>query len=281
MTASAATCRSTLELRAESPSAWDRARARELVATVAVPAGAILDLGGGDLGDDLAVESGAVVTGRKLAPAAGNCDPYSGTAALGLGRDDRFDLVTLGGVLQNVYSERGRTCGRTGELDRRAGLEAVRAVVTAVSRCVVPGGGILITDDVLCEEAVPVVVRARSRAALEAVRVVADEYTAREIEVRLDSPTTFVVNSRDLCVILSHYEAVKNGRLEEWRSRRHAARQYMTASEYRRALAQRGFVTTAVQGTPGAQQAAEERDFEILAGLPTFPARRIALLATR
>lgn len=265
--------------RTESRRAWDLARCRELVAAEPTPVESMLDLGDDGLGLELSEVLGCtrVAARRGVQPAAGSRELHGGVAPPGSGRDERFDLVVLADVLHEVYSERGR--GRRGVIDHRAGTEAVRRVLGTVSDCVGRRGGVLVTDDVLCDELVPVVVRARTQAALEAVRLMAELFVARPVDVRFDDATTFVVGSRDLCVLLSEYEAVKNGRLGSWE--RADVRRYMTESDYRRSFAQLGFVTRACLGTPGADLAAEERDFEILAGLPTFPARRIALLASR
>lgn len=261
---------------------WDSSRLRQLFADLDDSVETVLDAGRSSVGTELASVLGAARVVKRTEPmiAVGSCDTYAGAGVFGAGRSERFDVALLVDSLHEIYRDRGRAMRRRGRIDRRAGVEGVRAVLETVSRSLAPRGVMAFTADLLCEEAVPVVVRARSHAALDVVRRLVSEFTPCELDVRFDEGLVFEVNSRDLCVLLPAYEVLRNGDEEAWAVEREQVRPFMTASEARRLMSHLGLAARSIQA-PLDLGAAAERDFDLLAGLPALPSRRLAITGSR
>jgi SAM-dependent methyltransferase len=196
------------------------------------------------------------------------------------GWTDEFSLVLFLDMLHEVYSFVGRGSDIGAEIDHATGLDAVRRAVASVSRLVAPGGGIVITDNVVCEPNV----RTRigiNEGALPSVRRFLDEYPSRRMTVEWLSDTEIEIGSRDLCILLTQYNKIKRGDEARWAVEQLEIHQYMTEAEYRAMFDDLGFDLHARIGTPQDVREEWDEDFRLLSGLDELPAKRITLVAIR
>jgi SAM-dependent methyltransferase len=196
------------------------------------------------------------------------------------GWTDEFSLVLFLDMLHEVYSFVGRGADVNAEIDHDRGLRAVREAVASVGRLVVPGGGIVITDNVVCEPEVDVLVEVSATARPAVLRFLA-EYPSRRMAVRWPGDSVLAIGSRDLCVLLTQYNKIKKGDEERWTVEQLEIHQYMTAQEYRSMFDDLGFDLHTRIGTPADALEEWERDFRVVSGLSALPPKRITLLAIR
>ena len=195
---------------------------------------------------------------------------------------ERFDLVFFMDMLHEIYSFYGRRGGNVqSAVDHTSGKEHVVTAVTNISRLVNRGGGIIITDDVLCPEDVPLRVLIRNRAAREAAEHFLSDYPSRRIAHSFQPDGVLSINSRDFCVLLTQYNKIKRKDMDRWNVERFEVHQYMTPGEYEDLFNRLGFYPHAIVGTPAAAMREWEEDFTVLEGLPGLPQKRITLLAVR
>jgi hypothetical protein len=144
-----------------------------------------------------------------------------------------------------------------------------------------PGGVIVITDDVLPEEEVTVRVACRREDIADLVRRIEREYRSRSLEIRWLDERVFEIPSRTLITLLTHYNKPKVGDEARWAVEQMEVHEYMKVSEYDAFLRSAGLTPSIVAGTP--DEALEEwrSDFRIVGGLADFPAKRVAVVAVR
>lgn len=194
----------------------------------------------------------------------------------------KFDLILLLDMVHEVYSFYGRPDKKLEQpVDHSLGLNFVRELLdNVVSICSV-GGGIVITDNVLCEEDHAIKVRVRNSAAIHAVRYFLSNYPTKKIEHRWDFDDQLTINSRDFCTLLTQYNKVKNENWDRWNVEKMEIHQYLTQSEYISEFSKRNFKTHIVVGTPDDAKQEWQNDFEVLEGLSSIPAKRVSLIAIR
>ncbi|MBF0372119.1 MAG: methyltransferase domain-containing protein [Alphaproteobacteria bacterium] len=195
---------------------------------------------------------------------------------------DRFQLVFLLDMLHEVYSFYGRPNRELAEpIDHALGLEAAREALTKVAQVVSPGGGVVITDNVLCPTDSPVSVRVKTPEARDAVRRFLAEYPARRMRHAWLDGDVLDLSAHDFCILLTQYNKIKRGDEARWNVEKLEIHQYMTVAEYRSHFAELGFTMHAVVGTPPETTEEWNGDFEAVSGLPALPEKRITLLAVR
>jgi SAM-dependent methyltransferase len=193
---------------------------------------------------------------------------------------DEFALVLFLDMLHEVYSFVGRGNDIRAEIDHATGLDAVKRAIASVARLVVRGGGIVITDDVLCEPDVRVQVEVSGPARPSVLRFLV-EYPSRRITVQWHEGSILEIGSRDLCVLLTQYNKIKRGDDARWNVEQLEIHQYMTEPEYRSMFDALGFDLHAVVGTPEDARIEWEEDFRIVRGLAELPPKRITSIAIR
>lgn len=195
---------------------------------------------------------------------------------------ERFDLVFLLDMVHEVYSFYGRPNRDTDEqIDHDLGISKVRESLQKVASLVEGGGGIVISDNILTDANVPVKVRVKTPAARNALETFFRDYRTRRMEPRWIEETVFELLSRDLCVLLTQYNKIKQRKWDRWNVERLEVHQYMSESEYRAMFDELGFDIHIVVGTPADARDEWNEDFEVLSGLPGLPEKRVTLLAVR
>ena len=193
-----------------------------------------------------------------------------------------YDLVFLMDMLHEVYSFYGRpTREPESPVDHTLGLQHVDRALNELAAIVRPGGGMVITDDVLCDEAVDVTVRMRRPEVVQAVKYFLENYPTRRMPVRFESPDVIAMQSRDLNILLTQYNKIKAENWERWKIERLEIHEYMSPSEFRGVFDALGFDVHMVVGTPRDAWQEWNADFEMLSGLRALPEKRITLLAIK
>lgn len=193
----------------------------------------------------------------------------------------KYDLIFLLDMIHEVYSFYGRPNREVSQpIDHALGVKAVEAILDNVTEICAEGGGIVITDNVLTDEEIDLVVDVRNDKALVAVRYFLDNYPTRRISVDWLSSNRMRINSRDFCVLLTQYNKIKAEDFDRWNVEKMETHQYYSLAEYRAAFARRGFVIHAEIGTPNDAEQEWNEDFAMVSGLATLPPKRITLLAT-
>lgn len=199
------------------------------------------------------------------------------------GWEDRFDLVFLLDMLHEVYSFCGRpvVAGQiqNGTVDHALGLTAVDQALAQVCTHVAPNGAVVITDNVLCPDNLPVTVAIKNYATLDAVRTFLSTYPCRQMAVEWITPDTLRLGSHDLCILLTQYNKIKANDMDRWNVEKLEIHQYMTAQDYRTAFSRHGFTVQTIIGTPAESWAEWTDDFTMIDGLPALPDKRITLIA--
>ncbi|MBF0109784.1 MAG: class I SAM-dependent methyltransferase [Magnetococcales bacterium] len=194
----------------------------------------------------------------------------------------RFDLVFFLDMLHEVYSFHGRPeLDMERPVDHQRGMKAVEKAVTRISQVVNPGGGIVITDNVLCEENGTVEVEVLHAAVKQALVRFFAEYATRHIPCQWLDSNRFAINARDFCILLTQYNKIKNKDEARWATERMEIHQYMTLSEYRALFENLRYTLYHEIGTP--RSAYEEwcQDFRVVRGMDRIPQKRITLLAVK
>lgn len=196
--------------------------------------------------------------------------------------EERFDLVLLLDMIHEVYSFYGRPVRDvTTEIDHGRGQQAVKDALAQVARLVNPGGGIIITDNVLSPTNVPLIVRARSDKAAAVVRHFLADYPSRRIAVDWLDNHLFRIQSHDFCILLTQYNKIKSEQNDRWSVEKFEIHQYMTEQELAETFAELGFAMHSIVGTPEGAAVEWNEDFEVIEGLPAIPDKRITLLAIK
>lgn len=195
--------------------------------------------------------------------------------------DPETDLVLFIDMLHEVYSFYGRPDGNLmTPVNHTLGLQSVVQVLNNIGKQVRPGGGIAITDNVLCEENHQVKVRVKRGNLHEGIIFFFQNYPSRIFDYQF-SGDLLEMNSRDFCILLTQYNKIKNNDIARWETERFEIHQYMTLNEFRDCFDDMGFDCHAVVGTPHPTLMEWEDDFEILEGLDYLPGKRITVLAIR
>lgn len=198
------------------------------------------------------------------------------------GWDDRFGLVLLLDMIHEVYSFYGRPVRRMDcEIDHQTGQRSVREAMRQVARLVAPGGGIVITDNVLPPQDGPLTVRIRNEAAAGAVRRFLEEYPSRRMQVAWRDPQTLQIGAFDFAILLTQYNKIKSGQEDRWNVEKFEIHQYMTVEEFDLMFRDLGFTLHALVGTPDGALDEWRQDFEVLEGAAGLPDKRISLVAVK
>jgi len=196
--------------------------------------------------------------------------------------DEKYDLVFFLDMLHEVYSFFGR--GNTDlekEVNHNIGISYVIKALENVSQLVNSGGGIIITDDILCSEDFDICLRVKNDRANKCIKYFFNHYMSKKIRYNFIKKDMVIINSKDLCILLTQYNKIKSDDLERWNVEKHEIHQYMTIEQYRETLNNLGFTTYEVMGTPKPAYDEWHEDFEIISGLTDFPKKRITLLAIK
>lgn len=195
---------------------------------------------------------------------------------------ERFDLIFMLDMLHEVYSFYGRPKDDPkAPIDHAIGLKFVRTALRNISQILSPRGGLIITDNVLPDEDGPVQIRLRNPEVARAFNFLLEDFPSRRINCRFTGNDTFEINARDLSVVLTQYNKIKQNNTARWNVERLEVHQYMTLAEYDDCLKGLGLEVHAVVGTPDSARREWETDFEITHGLECFPHKRITLLAIK
>ncbi|WOJ89508.1 methyltransferase domain-containing protein [Methylocapsa polymorpha] len=196
--------------------------------------------------------------------------------------EDRFDLILLLDMIHEVYSFYGRPVRDVNvEIDHVRGQQAVYDALFQVARLVKLGGGIIITDNALSPERVPLRIRLRNAKVIKAVSKFLDEYPSRRIAVRWHADDEFSIDSHDFCILLTQYNKIKAGNMDRWNVEKCEIHQYMTIAEYNNLFGHLGFTLYSLVGTPEGASEEWNEDFKVIAGLSAIPEKRISLLAVK
>jgi hypothetical protein len=163
-------------------------------------------------------------------------------------------------------------------VDPVEGSRVVADALTAAIAATSEGGAIIITDSLLPELDRPVRFRARSREVLAAVERTVAEYPSRPIHASIDGDV-IATTERDLSVVLTQYNKLKNNDVARWDVERLEVHQYWSASQFKSYFQTAGLDAVVMTATPSATHAEWSEDFEILEGLDDFPTRRVTVLA--
>ena len=196
--------------------------------------------------------------------------------------NEKYDLTFLLNVIHEVYSFYGRPGGDLNSpINHQLGLEYVVRVITNLARITNQGGGIVITDDVLCSQDVELKIRVKTNGLMAAVKYFLLNYPSRIINADFRENGILCINSRDFCVLLTQYNKIKTENWDRWNVECSETHQYMTLEEYGQMFSKLGFIIHAIVGTPDCAYREWCSDFEILDGLSDFPEKRITLLGVK
>jgi SAM-dependent methyltransferase len=198
------------------------------------------------------------------------------------GWEQRFELVFFLDMLHEVYSFYGRpNMDINQEVDHERGQKYVFDALNNITQIVNPGGGVIITDNVLCEEDKTIEVRAKSKKVIETIKYFAENYKTKQINIVFVADDIFEINSRDFCILLTQYNKIKNQDWERWNTEKFEIHQYYTEKEYIEEFSKIGFNVHTIVGTPNDTREEYELDFEVINGLDSIPEKRITLLAIK
>ena len=194
----------------------------------------------------------------------------------------KFDLVLFFDMLHEIYSFYGRPDRDVARpVDHAAGQQFVIRALENISGLVNPGGGIVITDNVLSPSNGEVQVKCKNEAVVEAVKYFVDNYPTRNFSGIIQPNGTIRLSEHDLCILLTQYNKVKNKDWTRWNVERLEIHQYMTEEEYRDVFEKLGFSMHATIETPDYVSEEWHNDFEIIGGMDDFPQKRVTLLAIK
>jgi len=194
----------------------------------------------------------------------------------------KFDLILCFDMLHEIYSFYGRPERDIARpVDHESGQEFVIQALQNISEFVNPGGGVVITDNILSEENVEVTLSCRNDSVQNSVKFFVDNYPTRNFEGIIQSDQTLRIMKHDLCILLTQYNEIKNKDWSRWEVERLEIHQYMTREEYRRVFSDLEFNVFFDIGTPKYIYEEWHDDFEILDGMKDFPKKRVTLLAIK
>lgn len=195
---------------------------------------------------------------------------------------ESFDLVFMLDMLHEIYSFYGRfNRDVTLSVDHDLGMKFVKEALSNIVTLLNPKGGIIITDNVLCEENQMIKVKVRTDKVKQAIQYFVENYPSRIFNIQIDEDNVFEVNSRDFCILLTQYNKIKRGDLDRFQIERMEIHQYMTLKEYEEIFVSFGMKTDVVIGTPTDAKEEWNQDFEIVEGLDAMPEKRVTLLAQK
>lgn len=188
--------------------------------------------------------------------------------------------VTFFDVLHEVYSFVGRD-EETGRVVHEVGIEAVREALRSAAEVLAPGGVVIVTDDVLPDQEITTVVRARNDLAAETVRLLERDYPSCDLEIVWRDDAVFEIPSRRLITLLTQYNKPKRGDMDRWRVEQMEVHEYMSANEIRTFFEGLGMRVDLETGTPEQARLEWESDFEVIEGLSALPDKRVAVVAQK
>lgn len=196
--------------------------------------------------------------------------------------EERFELVFLFDILHEVYSFDGRIDADLEQpISHEKGIASLRRALESVDSVLCNRGGMVVTDNVLCEEQIPVCARCQSPEVHEAVRKLLTEYPSRILKAELSSDGVLEIDSQDFCVLLTQYNKIKKGDWARWKIERLETHQYMTPSEYHSVFDTLGYSVFFELGSPEAAYNEWKEDFSLISGWKDFSPKRISLLAIK
>ena len=198
------------------------------------------------------------------------------------GWTENFDLIFFMDMLHEIYSFYGRLNKDIQyTVDHALGKQSVVQAITNISRLINKGGGIVITDNVLCPENVNIRVLLKNAETKETVKYFFEHYPTKKFDFVFEGEDTLRINSRDFCILLTQYNKIKRKDFDRWNVERFEIHQYMTLKEFEELFCRLNFDMHAVIGTPQSTMQEWESDFRVLEGLPQIPEKRITLLAIK
>jgi cyclopropane fatty-acyl-phospholipid synthase-like methyltransferase len=198
------------------------------------------------------------------------------------GWTENFNLIFLMDMLHEIYSFYGRLNKDIQyTVNHDLGKQSVAQVITNISRLANKGGGIVITDNVLCPENIKIRVLMKNAETKEAVMYFLKHYPTKKFDLVFEGEQTLRINSRDFCVLLTQYNKIKRKDFDRWNVERFEVHQYMTLKEYEELFRHLNFEVHAVIDTPQSTRQEWESDFRVLEGLAQIPEKRITLLAIK
>jgi SAM-dependent methyltransferase len=200
-----------------------------------------------------------------------------------LGKEQKkYDLVFLLDMIHEVYSFYGRPNGQLSQpIDHALGLTAVCNLLDNITQATLPGGCIIITDNVLSEENKDVRIRLNNQGVIDAIHYFLREYPTRKITANFVKQDELIIKSQDLCVLLTQYNKIKNQNWDRWNVEKMETHQYFSLSEYQNEFSRRGFTVHALVETPPEADLEWREDFSVIEGLSQLPHKRITLLAKK
>lgn len=196
--------------------------------------------------------------------------------------EQKFDLIFLLDMIHEVYSFYGRPTGDVNTpINHMKGVEVVKKLLMNVASVTQQGGGIIITDNILCEEDVTIKIKLKNSDTIKAIDYFLKNYRTKKLNAEFITNDIMTIGSHDFCVLLTQYNKIKQNNWDRWNVERLETHQYFTLTQFERFFINEGFALYPVIGTP--QDAKQEwaEDFDILEGLTSMPEKRITLLAIK
>jgi len=196
--------------------------------------------------------------------------------------EEKYDLVFLMDVIHEIYSFYGRPDRDIQTpVDHQLGMKYVYEAFHQVAKIVNQGGGVIVTDAVLCNSNTSVLVRIKNERARESVKYFLDNYPTKRIKVTWVGPMEIEILSRDLNIMLTQYNKIKAENWERWNIERLEIHEYMSPDEYQKMFSNLGFDLHMVVGTPDVSRQEWNEDFQMVSGMEELPEKRITLLAIK
>ncbi len=198
------------------------------------------------------------------------------------GWEEKFDLVFLLDMVHEVYSFAGRIeSSVNGAVDHAIGQQKVEQALQQISSVMALGGGVIITDNILCPENVLVTVRLNSPNVVNAIKVMCDEYKCRDLGITWVDEDTIRLMSHNLCIVLTQYNKIKAGDMARWNVEKLEIHQYMTMKDYESVFLRLGMTVHAIVGTPDDSWQEWTTDFTMIDGMESLPQKRVNLIAIK
>jgi len=193
-----------------------------------------------------------------------------------------YNLVFLLDMLHEIYSFYGRPDRDImKEIDHSKGLSFVEKAIFNIKEIVAVGGGIIITDNVLYEQNVPLTIQAKTSQVMKALNYFSEKYTSKKIQITFSNERIFKIKAHDFCILLTQYNKIKNKNWERWNVEKLEIHQYMTLRDFQEMFSNIKFQLYHIIGTPSSALNEWQQDFKIIDGINDFPHKRITLLAIK
>jgi len=192
----------------------------------------------------------------------------------------KFDLIFLLDIIHEIYSLYGRVDIKS-FVQHNRGIKAVCKAIEKIACLTKKRGGVILTDNVLCEMDTNVKVLANNTSIVNVVKFFQRNYPSKFVEIDFGANRTFEINSRDFCILLTQYNKIKKGDFRRWDIEKMEIHQYFTLKEYRDLFCSHHYNFYYEIGTN--KEVIEEwsNDFTILEGLKKFPHKRVTILAVK